>query len=599
MTTRRRAPTGRKLSSILFVSHAARRCGVHQFGLSTSAVLQGSRRYAFIYRECSSPAELSAAVEEVEPRAIIYNYTPVTLTWLNREVVQRIPLPHVGILHEGTQRTADELDTDLFHYHIAPDPTLLLNNSIVYKTGRVIPSYRNRTPVPRIPTIGSFGFGIQGKGFDTVIRKVQEEFDRAVIRLHIPINDIVDRDGTQAAETAARCKALIAKPGIRLVLTHNFLSNAQLLDFLAGNTLNAFFYSTYEGRGISSVTDYALAVRRPLAISRSVMFRHLFDVRPSICIEDTSLRQIIKNGTAPLTEAAADWTAENLIWDYERIIDSVLSRPLVRQPYHPFLKRVRRAVRKRLTRMSLAGDMLMRAPASRRPAPPAVAQGLASMKAYRIAGARKYNRILDNRARSQYAGAIDAMLAAMPDMMSRKIPRAHIQQAFVMDTVLTLASRRRNERILAVGSYEDTAAHALRLMGFHVDMIDPILNYDLATFARKPSTRPGTYRFVIATSVLEHVREDESFVAQIGDMLAPGGIAVMTCDFNDAYRPGQNIPPEDFRLYTQTDIRNRLLPLLRGCSPIDTPDWECAAPDFEYGGCRYTFATLVVRKHRT
>jgi SAM-dependent methyltransferase len=583
---------------ILFVSHPAVRCGVHQYGLTTAAELRKSRRYEFLYRECSSPADLRAAFTQLQPRVIIYNFTLLTLPWVTRDLLRTIPVPHVGILHEGTQRTADSLDTDLFHYHIAPDPTLLLFNSLVYKSGRVIPRFTNTKRLPRVPVIGSFGFGTPGKGFDAVVRQVQDEFDRAVIRLHIPLNDVVDRDGARAQAVIDQCRALVTKPGIRLDVTQHFLSNNQLLDFLAGNSLNAFFYATNEGRGISSVLDYALAVRRPIAITRSVMFRHLFDVQPSICIEDSSLRQILRNGFAPLANVAHEWTAENLLWDFERIIESILNRPLIVQPYHPFLKRVRRFLRKRLARTSLAGDKLMRAPAL----PPVTRSGAgrrqtAASRAT-ITGARKFNRILDDAARRQYAPVIDTLSELLPDMMSRKMARANIQQAFVFDTVRHLASRKRGARILAVGSYEDTAAHALRALGASIDMIDPIINYDLATFLHKPSTKRGSYDVVLSTSVLEHVRDDVQFLADIATLLAPGGFAVLTCDFNDQYRPGDTIPPEDFRFYTQNDIIDRLLPRLTDCALADTPSWDCPSPDFEYAGCRYTFASMVFRKKK-
>jgi hypothetical protein len=44
----------------------------------------------------------------------------------------------------------------LFDYYIAPDPTLILNDTNIFKTGRLIPEYNNIYPTPDIPTIGSF-----------------------------------------------------------------------------------------------------------------------------------------------------------------------------------------------------------------------------------------------------------------------------------------------------------------------------------------------------------------------------------------------------------------------------------------------------------
>ncbi len=313
-----------EIPRILIISHAKARCGVHQYGLNIASVLRKSRKYRFLYAECSTADEYRAAVRREQPSAIIYNYVFNTLPWVRRRLLREFRVPHIAIIHEGAQEAADEADGLLFDYHISHDPTLLLHNPLVFKTGRIVPPYLNRFPAPTVPTIGSFGFGLEGKGFEELISTVQRQFDKAVIKLHIPLNDVVDSDGAKAAETARRCRALITKPGIELRLSHEFISTSELLDFLAQNTLNAFFYTRYHGRGVSSVIDYSLAVRRPIAISKSEMFRHLRGVTPSICYEDTPLLQIIENGFAPLLPLLNEWTEENFIWDYERILDRIL-----------------------------------------------------------------------------------------------------------------------------------------------------------------------------------------------------------------------------------------------------------------------------------
>lgn len=344
---------------ILFVSHKNEHCGVHEYGISIAEALKKSKEYLFIYAECSSRGEFWAIAEAVAPSAIIYNYYPSTLPWLNKKVMSRFKIPHLGIMHEVTQQTADSADTRLFDYHIAPDPTLSLNNPIVFKTGRLIPKYVNEFPPPKVTTIGSFGFASFGKGFERLIIAVQVEFDEAVIRLHIPSGDFVASD---AKDLARRCQKRIVKDGVKLVVTHEFLEKRQLLDFLAQNTVNAFFYEKFdgEGRGISSVIENALAVGRPIAITRSSMFRHiLLGDDPPICIEPTlswkrelylrlrrlylrrsqndlnlkwllkpesSLRQIIEKGIEPLLPFYSEWTEPNLIRDYERILNEVFER---------------------------------------------------------------------------------------------------------------------------------------------------------------------------------------------------------------------------------------------------------------------------------
>jgi SAM-dependent methyltransferase len=136
-------------------------------------------------------------------------------------------------------------------------------------------------------------------------------------------------------------------------------------------------------------------------------------------------------------------------------------------------------------------------------------------------------------------------------------------------------------------------------MGYAVEEIDPLLNCDLNTFFRRRSTAKGSYDIVFSTSVLEHVPDDELFMKQIAGLLSPGGVAVLTCDYDDQYKPGDPIPSVDCRLYTQRDLKERILPLLEGCSLVDEPQWDCPNPDFTYAGFfRYTFATLVFQKRK-
>ncbi len=102
---------------------------------------------------------------------------------------------------------------------------------------------------------------------------------------------------------------------------------------------------------------------------------------------------------------------------------------------------------------------------------------------------------------------------------------------------------------------------------------------------------------VFATSVLEHIDNDEVFMRQLSDLLKPGGVAILTCDYNDQYKQGDAIPSVCRRMYTQQDIRERIMTSAVQCYPIDPPDWDCPNPDFVLAGrFRYTFATLTLRK---
>lgn len=313
--------------TILIISHRERRCGIHQYGINITEALQKSSRYLFPYVECDNEEQLHRAILLTNPSAVIYNYYPLTMPWLTPEITRRRKVLQLGVMHEVTQQDADNATREMFDYHLCPDPTLIENNPYVLKTRRLILPYLNYELLPDIVTIGSFGFGFADKGFERLINVVQEEFDEARIVLNLPFNDIVGEDFQRNA--LARIKEYgqrVSKPGIDVVITHEFFSKRRLLDFLGGNTINAFFYDTPKHRGISSTIEYALAVQRPIAITKSGMFRHVSSVSPSICIEDSSLKKIIENGIAPLVPFYNEWSEANFVLDCERIMDKVLGK---------------------------------------------------------------------------------------------------------------------------------------------------------------------------------------------------------------------------------------------------------------------------------
>ena len=317
--------------TILFVNHKPQKCGVYEFGLTVGKTLINSKRYNFIYREIDSWVEFNEIFNQIKPAIVIYNYYPSTMGWIsewnglsiNSHKVKAI---QIGIIHEITQDVADNSTDMLFDYYIAPDPTLLLKNPIVYKTGRLIPHFEGKSQYNKIPTIGSFGFATNGKGFIKIIEKVSEEFDEAIINLNISFAKFADENGDNARRISEQAHKLITKKGILLNITHEHLSTEDLLKFLSKNDLNVFLYDYQENRGISSATDWAIAVKKPLAITKSSMFRHLFDCYPSICIEDNSLKTILENGAKPIERLCEEWSPENLLWDYERAIADIISK---------------------------------------------------------------------------------------------------------------------------------------------------------------------------------------------------------------------------------------------------------------------------------
>ena len=54
------------------------------------------------------------------------------------------------------------------------------------------------------------------------------------------------------------------------------------------------------------------------------MFSHIWDVSPSICTDETSLKDIIKNGFTPLENKYSEWTHDNFVKNIEDIMDKVI-----------------------------------------------------------------------------------------------------------------------------------------------------------------------------------------------------------------------------------------------------------------------------------
>lgn len=586
------------MTKVLFVNHKKSQCGVYEFGRNIGDALKASAM-DFVYRECGSANEFARVAKQESADAIIYNYHPATMRWLNIGVTKRIKCPQFGVIHEVTQAVADRADNSLFNFHIAHDPTLLLKNPIVFKTGRLIPPYERYADAPTVTTIGSFGFGTDGKGFEKIVALVEQEFGEAAIRFNIPFSTFCDADGANAHRIADECRRLVTRPGIRLEITHDYLDQAALLDFLASNTINVFLYEDRGiPRGLSSATDVALAAGRPIAVSPNAMFRHLLDAVPSVSVADRSLKEIIERGVAPLEKLYREWSEEMLCWEYERICNTVLSLESVpRIRTEGILKRKARGAKRRIR--NLLG-MPPSAPSANGwvsdTSIETLKQPIERIEYSPVANVPRLNRILDNDARELYRPTIEQMFRHLPELMARKIPEANVQQAFVLDTVYRFASNTVDSNILSVGSFEDSAAAFLKLTGLNIDEVDPVLNYDLGTFMNRPTTVNGSYDVIFATSVIEHVEDDESFMRDISLLLKPGGRIVLTCDYLDSYKPGDPIFDVNYRFYTQTDLAERLLKSAAGCRLADQPQWDCENPDFFHAGFNYTFATLVLEK---
>jgi len=156
---------------------------------------------------------------------------------------------------------------------------------------------------------------------------VNEEFDKCIFKLHIPPAFYFDRDGRETNQRIDEVRSKITKPGIQLEFTHNMMTTQELVNWLGQNTINCYFYDYPLPAGLASAPDYALAARRPIAVSNNMMLKHFSKCNPSVIInEPYTLKQIISNGVAPLEHLHKAYSKESFLTDWGNAINHFINQ---------------------------------------------------------------------------------------------------------------------------------------------------------------------------------------------------------------------------------------------------------------------------------
>ena len=296
--TREVLPPVAPTAPVLLLNHSQQRCGVYQLGKRVACLTHTT------YQEIESPEQFTAAVGTNAWRAVVINYHPGTMPWLTPELVRRVsPAPAIAILHDYVPNQGFDAFLCLGDRYD--------HNPRIYGLPRPLPTYATKpTTNHDVPIIGSFGLGFHGKGFSRLVRLVADQLPAAKVRLHIVPADFHHGPGYAERtihELRAECLAAV-RPGVEIEFSHDLLPEPALLDFLSGNDMNCFLYDDRGSIGISSTVDYALAVRRPLAVTRSSLFRHLPD---TCCVEYHTLPELLTGGISHLEPLLlADFAAE-------------------------------------------------------------------------------------------------------------------------------------------------------------------------------------------------------------------------------------------------------------------------------------------------
>jgi len=308
-------------NNILIVNHNVENCGVYQYGKRVADICHKSKHFNFHYIEITTTDELFLNIEDKSPSVIIYNYLPSTIPCITSVILDKIR--SMGIIQGNIVHNTELFGFD-FYLHQNP---YYKNNHNNFSLLRPLFEYTPNRKERKNDTIhiGTFGFSGHHKFVNEICRAVNEEFaDRKVqLNLHITKGFYSSEDFFEEIKT--ECLSNIGNSNIKLKFTNNFLTNEGMLDFLFNNDLNIFFYENYSFyNGISSTIDYALSVKKPIAICKSNMFSHIMDVTPSICVEDSDLIEIINNGFEPLMKKYNSWSHENFVNNIENILEKII-----------------------------------------------------------------------------------------------------------------------------------------------------------------------------------------------------------------------------------------------------------------------------------
>lgn len=311
------------MKNILIINHNVQNCGVYQYGKRFAYIAKQSSKINFLYYELTSYSDLKNIIIKTNPIAIIYNHLTGTMPWMTSVCAEEIRKQNIKqglIVHNVNYETFFD-----FYLHQNPDYNEIENNFSLCRPLFKYDTNKKNTYTGTM-NIGTFGFGFYTKHFDEIVAIVNNEFKNEKINLnfHLTISHFCPNQNVIDV-IKNKCLSNITNQNIKLNMTNNFITDEELLNKLHDNDLNIFMYEKYTSyNGISSSIDYAISVKKPIAICKSNMFSHIYNVEPSICIEEKSLKTIIENGFQPLEKKYNSWSHANFVKKLENIMENIL-----------------------------------------------------------------------------------------------------------------------------------------------------------------------------------------------------------------------------------------------------------------------------------
>jgi hypothetical protein len=313
----------------LFLNNKIINCEVYQYGLRLYNILKKTNTITYVYVELDNYDNYLNAIQNHNPENIIYNFHISTMNWLNTNNIQKNKLiKNIGIIHKCQTTMFDiilninsEIEDNL-NDHIYSIPRPIYENvdkmleNYTPSSSEIIDfiNYKDRDT----PIFGSFGFATGGKGFDKIVKYINDNYSRAIIKLVIPMAHFHPTAISDTSAIKDECYLANYNKNIKLLITHEFFSNEDLLYFLKQTTMNIFLYEKQIDRGQSSEIDYAISVETPFAISDSYMFNHIYD--DNICLYKNNIIDIYNYSIQYSNKLKEKYSHKNMIRKFYNIL---------------------------------------------------------------------------------------------------------------------------------------------------------------------------------------------------------------------------------------------------------------------------------------
>jgi hypothetical protein len=299
---------------VLFVNHdLGVSCGVWQYGEHTREILQRSTKHDVHSINTHLAAECRDAARSIGAEVILYNYHPIIMPWASgmKDTLSAI---HVGLYHDSVPKLVAN-DGPVFCDHwISINPEVECGPRW-FKIGRPIPKVDVSDVVPKEMTFSSFGIFFAQKNYDKIARLIHREFPGSTYRLHAIRWFKADGKDHDSSEIAGYLRSIA--PSLKIEVTTEMKTRDDMVRWLAESTLNILLYQSLPGAGPSSALDFCLAARRPVITTVSSQFDHVdLPTWPA-----KTFGQAIEGGTDRVNHYADLWSEENLLRDYEAILD--------------------------------------------------------------------------------------------------------------------------------------------------------------------------------------------------------------------------------------------------------------------------------------